>query len=585
MLDVVIRGGTVVDGTGSQPRPADVGIRSGRIAALGEIGESATETVDAAGMLVMPGFVDPHTHYDAQLCWDSFATPSNDHGVTSVIGGNCGFALAPLRPEDGDYTRRMMARVEGMPLRALEEGIDWSWRTFEEYLDRLDRGIAVNAGFLVGHCALRRFVMGPAASDREATPDELRAMTAVLGESIRAGGLGLSTSRSSTHSDGDGRPVASRVASIEEVLALCSEVGRHDGTSLEAIVEGCLGRFADDEVELLAEMSARAGRPLNWNVLAIGDSDRDRAEHQLRPSRRAREVGGRVVALTMPVHADMNMSLGAFCSLWLIPGWREVMELPLAEKAKALRDPSVRDRLVAASVGTPFEHRTRFSEYRIGDTFAARNAANTNRPVADIAAEMGTDAFGAIVEIGVADEFRTVLWPGVTQDGDADWDVRRALWDDPDVILGGSDAGAHVDRMLGSNYAARFLADVLRGRRLVSIERAVAMLTSVPAQLFGLRDRGVLRVGAHADVVVADPASVGSSLARRTDDLPGNSVRLVADPIGVGHVFVNGVATIADGAGTGATPGRTLRSGRDTTGTETAAASTHAAGRTNGAGR
>jgi N-acyl-D-aspartate/D-glutamate deacylase len=412
--------------------------------------------------------------------------------------------------------------------------------------------------------------MGAAASDREATPAEVECMVEELRAALGAGGLGLSTSRSSTHSDGDGRPVASRVASVDELLALCGEVGRHDGTSLEAIVEGCLSRFSDEEVELLAQMSARARRPLNWNVLAVSAADADRIDHQLRPSRRARSLGGRVVALTLPVHADMNMSLGSFCSLWLIPGWREIMELPLEQKATALRDPAVRERLVANAAGTPFAHRTEFDRYTFGDTVAAANARHQDRRVADVAAELGTDAFGAIVEVGIADEFRTVLWPGVTGTGDDDWEVRRGLWSEPDVILGGSDAGAHVDRMLGSNYAARFLADVLRGRQLVPVERAVEMLTSVPAQLFGLRDRGELRPGAWADVVVADPATIGSGPARRVDDFPGHSVRLVADAIGISHVMVNGVLTIADGVASGATPGRIMRSGRDTTGTATA---------------
>ena len=223
--------GTVVDGTGAPARQADVGIRDGRVVEIGKINDDAAETIDADGLVVAPGFVDPHTHYDAQLFWDPAATPSNLHGVTSMIAGNCGFTLAPVHPEDADYLRRMMAKVEGMPLPALETGVPWSWRSFGEYLDAVDNRVGLNVGFLVGHCALRRNVMGADAIGNEATPEQLAAMTRLLEESIAAGGLGFSTTLSFTHSDGDGQPVGSRWASNEEVLALCRAVSqprRHD---------------------------------------------------------------------------------------------------------------------------------------------------------------------------------------------------------------------------------------------------------------------------------------------------------------------------------------------------------------------
>jgi N-acyl-D-aspartate/D-glutamate deacylase len=310
VLDSIIRGGTVVDGTGAPSRQADIGIRDGRIVEIGKITDEAAETIDADGLVVAPGFVDPHTHYDAQLFWDPAATPSNLHGVTSMIAGNCGFTLAPVNPEDADYLRRMMAKVEGMPLPALETGVPWSWRSFGEYLDAVDNRVGLNVGFLVGHCALRRNVMGAEATGHEANPEQLAAMTALLHESIEAGGLGFSTTLAFTHSDGDGEPVASRWAGRDEVLALCGAVREHEGTTLEYVTDGCMRGFRPDEIDLMAEMTLAARRPLNWNVLTIDSKEPERYREQLAACENARARGGRAVALTMPVLVEMNMSFG-----------------------------------------------------------------------------------------------------------------------------------------------------------------------------------------------------------------------------------------------------------------------------------
>jgi N-acyl-D-aspartate/D-glutamate deacylase len=571
MLDYLITDGTVVDGTGRPGRRADVGIRDGRIVAVGDIGEAAEHRMDADGLIVAPGFVDPHTHYDAQLFWDPHATPSSWHGVTSVIGGNCGFTLAPLREPDADYTRRMMAQVEGMPLAALEDGVPWRWERFGEYLDSLESSLAVNAGFMVGHCALRRYVMGDDFS-REASADEVEQIAQLFEESVLAGGLGLSTTRSSTHVDGDGNAVPSRWASVDEVLRLCAITGRHEGTSLELITHGCLDRFSDEEVELLAQMSATASRPLNWNVLSVSASDPEKIGHQMRPSARAREIGGRVVALSMPIFADNNMSFLTFCALWLIPGWRDVLATDdVDEKIRRLRDPVVRSEMMDHAASYPLGRLANFAEYLIGDVYSPENEQYRGRKVADIAAQQGEDPFATIVEIAASDRLRTVLWPIPQHDSDADWALRRELWSLEDVMIGGSDAGAHLDRMLGSAYPTRFLADAIRGRQLVPLERAVQLMTDVPARLFGLRDRGRLETGFHADIVVFDPATVDATPPYIVFDLPGDSKRLLADPVGVVRVLVNGTETIVDGKPTEALPGAVLRSGRDTAGTDTRA--------------
>jgi len=571
MLDYLIKGGTVVDGTGGKPYVADVGIRDGRIVESGGV-RNARTVLDASGLLVTPGFIDPHTHYDAQLHWDGWATPSSLHGVTTVIAGNCGFTLAPLKEEDAVYTQRMMARVEGMPIESLRAGPSWSWRSFGEFLDRLDGQVAVNAGFLVGHCALRRYVLGQDAVERASTDDEVAVISALLEESLSAGGLGLSLSRSYTHTDGDGRPVPSRLASEDEVLALCDVVGRYDGTSLEGITDGCIRGFDDDSAEFIARMSARARRPLNWNLLPIASGMASYVDKQLRPSALAQELGGRVVALSMPVASESCVTLGSYCIWWMAPGWDRVLSLPLAEKKEALADAEVRNRLLKSAQGPDAgvgASAGRMGRYRFGATTARRNEGLQGRLVSQVAAERGIDDFACVVAASTAEDFDLDFWPERPTDPDDDPSYRARLWESPDVLIGGSDAGAHLDHLLGSAYPTRFLADVLRGSRIVALERAVRLMTDVPARLFGLRDRGRIAPGWRADLAVLDPNTVGSGPVRRAYDLPGGGYRLMAGSEGVVRVFVNGVETINDGVPTAARAGMILRSGRDTTATAT----------------
>ncbi|MGZ4801706.1 MAG: N-acyl-D-amino-acid deacylase family protein [Acidimicrobiia bacterium] len=567
MLDIVIRGGTLVDGTGAPAVRGDIGIKDARIVAVGEVDELAHRVVDADGLVVTPGFVDPHTHYDAQLFWDPVASPSNVHGVTSVIGGNCGFTLAPLHSEDADYLRRMMAQVEGMPLAALEQGVPWDWESFEQYLGALEGNVGVNAGFLVGHCAIRRYVMGKEAVEREATDAEVAAMVQELHSAIEAGGLGFSTTLSYTHSDGDGKPVASRWASHDEVLALSGAVRDHEGTTLEAIVDGCLDQFSDEEIDLFTKMSVAGQRPLNWNVLTVDSRVPERVTRQLQASSIAAAAGGRLVALSMPVIVPMNMSFKTYCALFMLPGWKEVMNLPVPERIEKLRDPETRrwmnERAQSEEAGV-FRRLADWTNYVLGDTYSAANEGLKGRTVKELAAERGTPPFDTLLDIVINDDLRTILWP-IAPDGDAaSWDLRRKVWEDPRAMVGGSDAGAHLDRMCGAPYTTRFLGDMLRGRKLVGLEAAVQMITGQPAQLFGLRDRGRLAAGGHADVVLFDPETIGAGAATLVADLPGGAARLTSTAEGIAHVFVNGVETVTDNQSTGATPGTILKSGRDT---------------------
>jgi N-acyl-D-aspartate/D-glutamate deacylase len=559
MLDLVISGGTVVDGTGSPMRHADVGVRDGRVAVIaptGTIDEPSRSTLDADGRYVAPGFVDLHTHYDAQLFWDPLATPSPFHGVTTVIGGNCGFSLAPLTPAHADYLMRMMARVEGMPLEALSAGLAWDWGGFGEWLDRLDGTTAVNAGFLCGHSALRRIT----GADR----DEMQRL---LHEALDAGALGFSTSQAHTHNDGDGEPVPSRFADDDELLALAGCVAEHEGTTVEAIVAGCINGFTDGEVELLAGMSRAARRPLNWNVLGVSSLNPTGHERQLAASDTAAARGGRVVALTLPHPMSIRLSFLTGFVLDGLPGWRETLHLPLPERLVALGDPDVRERLAAGAASREAGLLRGLANWPVlsfAECFTPATKRHEGRSVGDVAAELGQEPFDTLLDVVIADELRTGLRPPVFGASDADWELRAQVWRDPRTVIGGSDAGAHLDMMCGAIYSTSLLGEAVRQRGLMSWEEAVHQLTDVPARLYGLRDRGRIAEGWHADLVVFDPETVGHGPERTATDLPGGAWRLVADATGVEQVYANGVAIVRDGRATGATPGTLLRSGRDT---------------------
>ena len=566
--DEIIKGGTVIDGTGTPGRLADIAIRDGKIVTIGKVDGDATIVTDATGRMVMPGVVDVHTHYDAQLLWDPGASPSANHGVTTIIAGNCGFTLAPLRPTaaEAEYLQEMMSRVEGMPLPALKT-IDWNWETFEQYLNQFENRISVNAGWMAGHCAIRRYVMGPESVGGEATPEQIEAMVAELRKAIEVGALGWSFTTSGSHSDGDGQPVPSRWASTEEMLAMATEVGKHEGTSLEGIVPGCLDRFADDEIELLATLSAAAKRVMNWNVLTIDSREPDRVGRQVEAFDRAKEIGGRVVALTMPVLVPMNMNFATFCGIWLLPEWENTLRCDIPERIARLQDPATRATLLTASKSEEagiYRRLADWEDYVIGDTFAPENAGLSNRTVGEIAAERGTEPFDTLLDIVIADELQTILWPAPKDKDPESWRMRVEAWNDERVMIGGSDAGAHLDRMCGATFPTRFLGDMLNGRKLIPIERAVQLITQTPAQLFGLVDRGTLVEGSNADIVVFDPETIGSENAHMVADLPGGCSRLTADSYGIERVLVNGTAVIINGQATGATPGTVLKSGKDT---------------------
>jgi N-acyl-D-aspartate/D-glutamate deacylase len=560
MFDLVVRDATVVDGTGRPPMTTDVAVSGDRIAKIGKVTDASRRTVDAQGLAVCPGFIDLHTHYDAQLLWDPTASPSVLHGVTTVLGGNCGFSIAPLAPGDAGYIQRMMAVVEGIPLSALEGSGEWNWTSFAEYLARIDQGLAVNAGFLVGHSAIRRAVMGDDATRRASSPEQLATMVALVEASLSGGALGLSSSLGEGHTDGEGRPVPSRSAAFEEFVALASALRRHPGTTLEFIPT--VGPIPDDRMQLMADMSLAADRPLNWNLLGSLASE-EIYEQQLRASDVAARQGGHVVALTLP---DM-MRMRASHLLPSLPGWGDVIGLDDAGRRAAVLDPDVRTRLRSAA-----EKAAQRSMGVLGD-FALMEVGDPGskwqgRSLGEIATVRGTDVVDVLIDVVLVDSVTLLLvLPSLTPSlgrSDEGWRARVSVWKDPRVMLGGSDAGAHLDLMCHANYPTVVLGEVVRDRGLLSLEEAVEMMTDRPARHYGLRHRGRLAEGWFADLVVFDPDQVASRATEVLHDLPGGGERLSAASRGINHVFVGGREVVSGGAVSAERPGRVLRSGRDT---------------------
>jgi N-acyl-D-aspartate/D-glutamate deacylase len=564
MADTLITGGHVIDGTGTASTIRDIGISNGHFIPLDKL--SRPRVINADGLVVAPGFIDIHTHYDAQLSWDPTASPSPLHGVTTVIGGNCGFTLAPAGDDHADYLMRMMARVEGMPLASLEAGLSWDWSTFEDWAGRLDGKIGINAGFLVGHSAVRRVVMGE-ASHEPATLEQIEAMVQIVMAACEAGALGFSTSTAPTHNDADGEPVPSRAAHPDELVALASAVRSVPGTTLECILAGCLNGFTDEEKDLLARMSTGGNRPVNWNTLSVSALNPVGHEAQLAASDYAAERGGRVVALTLPHSMRVRLSFLSGFVFDGLPGWRPVMALPIHERKKALADPGVRRRLAEGANSEEagvLRFLANWGQLVLVETHAPENRRYEGRRVADVAEERGGDPFDVLLDIVLADELRTGLTPSGIRETADDWKLRAEVCRDPRTAIGGSDAGAHLDMMCGAIYSTALLSHGVREFGVISMEEAVHQLSEVPARLYGLADRGRIADGYAADVVLFDPDRVGYQTERIRDDLPGGSWRLYAEATGVHQVLVNGVAVVDEGSFTGAVPGTLLRAGRDT---------------------
>ena len=565
--DLRIDNGILVDGNGTPGVRGDLAIKDGRIVAMGQVTGTAKQTVDAKGQIVAPGFVDVHTHYDAQAFWDPSLSPSSHFGVTTVLAGNCGFSIAPLsgKPDDANYLMRMLARVEGMPLEALQASTPWNWTTFEEFLSRLENTTALNIGFMVGHSALRRTVMGERAVGHKATDAEIAAMQALLRTSLKAGGLGFSSTINVSHNDAEGHPVPSRHASHDELIALAGVLKDFEGTTLEFLpIIGDV--FPQEQLDLLTGLSKAANRPLNWNVLIPLSKRREMYESQMGASDYAAARGARVVPL---VAAQVNTVWVNFVSGFIIDmyhGWDALFRLPLDERLRTLADPARRKELNPSHHprGVPRNLPAQWDDWRLSEIFSPQYKQYQGQTVGEAARAMGKEPFDAMLDIVVADRLRTSLMMPRRGDDEETWRMRGEAWLDGRTIVGASDAGAHLDMIDTFTTPAKVLSEGVRERKLLSIEQAVQQLTTVPARLVGIRERGELKVGHHADVVVFDPQTVGCGPVYTRQDMPAGAARLYADAIGVKHVIVNGREIVRDNQFQGTFPGKVLRSGRDT---------------------
>ena len=565
MLDIVIRGGTVVDGTGTPGRQVDIGIRDGRIVALGEVSEDAKQEIDASGKIVAPGFVDVHTHYDAQAFWDGTLSPSPFHGVTTVFGGNCGFSIAPLSPDAGAYLMRMLARVEGMPLESLEAGVPWDWESFGDYLGKLDGKLAVNAGFMVGHSALRRVVMGERAVGDEASSEELEAMKQLLAASIAEGGMGFSTTVSPTHNDGEGQPVPSRHASREELVELARVCRDFEGTTVEFLPG--IGPHSDESRELMIDVSLAAQRSVNWNVMAPSADNREMVAQQLETTTLARMRGAEIIALTVPQPMTVRINLHSGFVFDALADWSKFFELAIPERIEKLKDAEYRtwlDERAHSPESGIMAGVARWALMKVDQVESEANQGYLGRLVGDIAEEQGKEPFDMFCEIAIADGLKTSFMPPNSGDDDASWAHRGDTWVDDRTVIGASDAGAHLDMIDTFAVPTQVLGNGVRKHGVIGIEEAIRQLTDIPAKLYGLRERGRLEEGYFADVVIFDATTVDTGPTYTKQDLPAGAGRLYADAIGIEHVIVNGTEIIRGAEHTGAFPGTVLRSGRDT---------------------
>ena len=561
--DLLIKNGWVVDGSGMPRYRADVGVADGRIVSVGRIRASAREVIDAEDRVVSPGFVDGHTHMDAQVFWDPLGTCSSWHGVTSVVMGNCGFTLAPCAKADRHLVVRNLERAEDIAAEAMDAGIDWTWTTFAEFLDAVEalpKGINY-AGYL-GHSALRTYVMGERAFEQAASEDDLAAMARELRNGLRAGAIGFTTSRSPSHETPDRRPVASRLATWDEVRRLVGVMGEM-GAGIFELAGEAVGRTAADLDGLreyharLRDLAVESGRPITWGLFSRREAP-DIWRKYLDVLEETAAAGGRMFAQVHSRALTVVLSFETNLPFDRLPVWQDLRALPLAEQRTRLRDPELRRRLVEAARERD-ERRAIGAEARPAAyewIFVMDTAEGPYRSVAEVARERGVDPVEALIDLALEKDLeRFFLQPIANEDQDHALELIKH----PRTVVTFSDSGAHVSQIMDASLQTHLLSHWVRAKQALTLEQAVRMLSFDTATAWGFADRGLSREGFAADLVVFDPDTIAPEMPDVVRDLPAGARRLVQRARGIAATVVNGEVLLRDGKHTGALPGRLLR--------------------------
>jgi len=565
-LDLLIQNGTIVDGSGAARYRGDVGVRDGRIVEVGRVGSVAERTIDADGLIVAPGFVDGHTHMDAQVAWDPIGSCSCWHGVTTVIMGNCGFALAPCRPEEREWFARCLTAVEDIPTEAMLTGIDWTWETFPEYLANVDRlPKAINYGAYIGHSALRMYVMGKRALSEVATEDDLARMAAAVREAMRAGAMGFSSSRSTTHVTPDDTPVASRIAEWSEVDRLVGAMAEV-GAGIFQVGPDISGGVAQRAfLSRLKRVALESGRPVMFGTIASRQGDDPNPwTYQLEYLDECAAAGARVWGQTTTRSINAIFSLKSYLPFDVLPAWRELRRLPLAEQKARLADPATRRALVAEEArmkprdnvfqgGGAATTDPRRPDY--GNLYAMKDVEWNDPTVAELAAARGQHPVEVMIDLALANDNQVFVQPLVNERPDHVLGMLRH----PRTLATFSDSGAHVCQEMGSSLQTHMLSYWVRAKQAFTLEQAVRKLSHDNAAAWGLADRGLLEAGYRADLVLFDAERVRPAMPTVEADLPGGARRLVQKAEGIAATIVNGVVTLENGRSTGRLPGVLLR--------------------------
>jgi len=551
--DLLIKGGRIYDGSGMPSYMGDIAVRGGRIVEIGRIAGGAGRTIDAGGLAVAPGFIDHHTHMDAQIFWDPYATSEPQHGVTSIVMGNCGLTLAPAKTSDHDALVKSFVRVEAMPRSVLEQGVPWGWHTYGEYLDALEGKLGVNAGGLVGHIAVRQYVMGEESVERAAAAAEVGEMKRLVLEAMESGALGFSTNRNERHMREDGKPVASRLADDAELFALCQTLGDLNA----GVIETILGLNKVEHFKFYDRLARTTGRPVLWQSLQHRWAEPNLWREQLDAVAPIFEDGYQAYGLSHTVPLVRRFTLKDCQVFDEFPTWKALMFLPVEARREAFLDPATRRKMrddFAAPRKTNY-HR-RWDVLRVDKTARPENRRYDGKSLAEVAALRGQDPLDALLDLALEEDLATVFW-NANNGGDAD--AMGEILRSPYVLMGTSDAGAHVQFGADFGYGTTLLGLWVRERQVMTLEHAIHKLTFHVASVFGLAGRGLIRPGYAADLVVLDPKTVDAHEPEWADDYPGKTRRLVQRSEGVLWTIVNGRPIFAEGKLTGELPGAVLR--------------------------